>query len=121
MVETLQPDIRNMLSKIVGELLLFPSTAPLESVCIEILGELLRPQRSHRYLLVIDDVVNNLVNTVPIKSVSTGEVEKHFVDHWLFIYEPPTYLIADNGKQFKSKFFLDVRHILSIQNTFTTK
>ena len=41
------------LRKNVGSLKLFPAKAPLESVCIDILGELIRRPRGHRYLSLI--------------------------------------------------------------------
>ena len=111
---------RLKLRKNVGELKLFPATAPNESVCIDILGELVRTPRGHRYLLVITDRFTKMTKTVPMKGVSAGEVAKHFVDNWVFNYGPPTDLLADNGKQFTSKFFLDVCRILNIHNSFTT-
>lgn len=39
--------------KNVGERPLFPSTAPFESVCLDILGELVRTPRGHRYVISI--------------------------------------------------------------------
>ena len=46
---------RVKLRKNVGELKLFPANAPLESVCIDILGELSKTPQGYRYLLVITD------------------------------------------------------------------
>lgn len=34
-------------------------------------------------------------------------------------YDPPIDLIAENGRHFTSKFFLEVCPILNIHNTFT--
>ena len=108
------------LRKNVGELKLFPSTAPLESVCIDILGELIWSPRGNKYLLVIVDRFTKLVRTVPLKRITSSEVARAFVNHWVFAYGPPAELIADNGKQFTSKFFLDVCRILNVHNAFTT-
>lgn len=61
-----------------------------------------------------------MTNTVPIKSVSAGEIAKHSVDNWVFNYCPPTDLIGKNIKQFTFKFFFDVCRILKVHNSFTT-
>lgn len=76
------------LRKNVAELTHFPVTGPLESVCIDILGEFVRRQLGHRYLLAITDRFTELVKTVSMKGVSAGEVTKHFVDHWVCNYGP---------------------------------
>ena len=99
---------------------MFPANAPLESVCIDILGELVRTPRGNRYLLVIVDRFTKLVKTVPLKNISASSVARAFVTHWVFNFGPPTDLISDNGKQFTSKFFLDVCRILKVHNAFTT-
>ena len=114
------PRNRIKLRKNFGVLTLFPANAPLESVCIDILGELARTPRGYRYILVITDRFTKLVRTVPLKGVSAAEVARQFVTHWVFAYGPPTDLIDDDGRQFTSRFFQDVCRILSIHNAFNT-
>ena len=111
---------RVMLRKRQKNLRLFPATAPLESVAIDILGELIRTPRGNRYLLVIVDRFTKMVRTIPIKTITAAEVAKHFVHDWIFHYGPPVDLIADNGKQFTAKFFQDVCRTLNVNNIFTT-
>ena len=89
-------------------------------MCIDIVGELLRSPRRNKYLLVIVDRFTKLVRTVPLKRITASEVARAFVNHWVFGYGPPAELIADNGKQFTSEFFLDVCRILNVHNAFTT-
>ena len=76
--------------------------------------------RGNKYLLVIVDRFTKLVRTVPLKGISASEVARAFVTHWVFSYGPPADLIADNGRQFTSRFFLDVCRILNVHNAFTT-
>ena len=111
---------RIKLRKNVGPLKLFPAKAPLESVSIDILGELVRTQRGNRYILVVTDRFTKLVKAIPLKGVSAAEVAKAFVEHWVFNFGPPSELISDNGRQFTSRFFMDVCRILTIHNAFTT-
>ena len=68
--------------------------------------------------MVITDRFSKLVRTIPLKTVSSVEVAKAFVDNWVFTYGPPEDLISDNGKQFTSWFFLDVCRILNVHNSF---
>ena len=111
---------RIKLRKNVGELQLFPATAPLESVAIDVLGELIRTQRGNEYLLVITDRFTKLTKTVPMKGISAAEVARHFVNEWVFNYGPPKELLADNGGCFTAKFFQSVCKILNVHNQFTT-
>ena len=80
---------RVKLRKNVGEVKLFPANAPLESVCIDILGELSKTPRGYRYLLLITDRCTKLVRTVPLKGISASAVAQAFVTHWVFTYGPP--------------------------------
>ena len=103
-----------------GQLKLFPAKAPLESVCIDILGELIRTQRGNRYILDVTDRFTKLVEAIPLKGVFAAEVAKAFVEHWVFNFGPPSELISDNGRQFSSRFFQEVCGILTIHNVFIT-
>ena len=81
--------------------------------------ELVRTPRGNRYILVIVYRFTKLVKSVPLKNISAISVARAFVTHWVFNFGPPTYLISNNGKQFTSKFFLDVCCIMKIHNAFT--
>ena len=70
----------------VQQLQLFPPSGPLESVVIDVLGELLKTARGNQYLLEISDRITKLTRTVPLKGVSAAEVAKAFVGHWAFNY-----------------------------------
>lgn len=82
----------------VGDLTLFPANAPLESVRIDISRELIYTPRWNRYILFIVDRLKTLVRSVLLNGVPAGEVFLAFFTHWVFLYGPPTDLIADNGK-----------------------
>ena len=67
---------RIKLRKSVKELQLFPASAPLESVSIDVLGELLKTARGNQYLLVVSDRFTKLTKSIPLKGVSAAEVAK---------------------------------------------
>lgn len=98
---------------------LFPETAPLEFVGIDILGPLRKTGSGHEYILVITDRFAKMAVIVPLKTVTVYTVAKAFCERWLFVYGPPRNVISDNGKQSASKFFLAVCGSLRVRNLFT--
>lgn len=104
-----------------SEMKLFPPSAPLEYVAIDILGELPKTKRKNKYLLIISDRFSKLVRTVPMKRITAAAVAEAFVRDWTFVYGPPVYLLSDNGPQFTSKVFQEVCQILRVSNVFTTR
>lgn len=78
----------------------------------------MRTARVLRYLLVIRDCFTKLLRTVNLSSVTTAEVSKQFVNHWVFSYGPSIGLIAYNGRQFTFKLFQNVCKILNAQKSF---
>ena len=103
-----------------SELKTFPPSGPLEYIAIDILGELPRTPRGHRYLLVMTDRYSKLTRTVPLRKITAETVAQAFITHWVFVYGAPVKLLSDNGSQFTSRFFLAVCKILSIESVFTT-
>ena len=111
---------RFKLRKSVKELQLFAASAPLESVSIDVLGELLKTARGNQYLLVISDRFTKLTKSIPFKGVSAAEAAKAFVNEWVLNYGTPKEILSDNGKCFTAKFFQDVCRIMNVHNSFTT-
>lgn len=64
------------------------------------------------------DLVTKMTDMVQMNGVSSDELAKHFAHNWVFNYGPPTDLLADNGRYFTYKFFLDVFLILKIHASF---
>lgn len=90
--------------------------APLTYIATDILGEVVRPKRGYRDLLVITDRFSKSVRTVPVKRITVAAVARAFVFHWVFIYIPPVTLLSGNGSQFNLKFFQDMCRIFGIRN-----
>lgn len=72
-----------------GKRRMLPATAPLEYVAIDVLGELIRTQRRNKYLFVIPDRFTKRTETVSMRGILASEVAKHFVNEWVFNYDPP--------------------------------
>ena len=77
---------------------LFPLTRPLESQSIDLLGPLLKTEKSHRFLLVMSDHFSNLTHVLPFRRIDAYTVAVAFVEAWVFKYGPPRPLISDNGR-----------------------
>ena len=99
---------------------LFPASAPLEFVAIDILGPL-NPasQDGNKFVLVITDRFSKLTRAIPMRTITALNVAKEFVQHWICAYGPPKYLLSDNGSQFTSKLFAFVCAQFGIKNLFT--
>ena len=55
-----------------------------------------------------------------MKSTSAKTVAKAFVQHWIFVYGNPVWVLSDNVPQLAAKFFQDVCRILGTKNQFTS-
>ena len=80
-----------------SEMKLFPATAPLDSVAIDILGPLPKSSRGFIFMLVISDRFTKLTQVVPLKRITAYDVAVAFVEHWVFKYAAPATLLSDKG------------------------
>ena len=99
---------------------IFPATRPIESLAIDILGQLTKSRKGNRFLLVMSDRFSKLTHVVPLRRIDAYTVAVSFVEAWVFKYGPPKTLISDNGKRFASKFFQAVCSLPGISNIFTS-
>jgi Integrase zinc binding domain len=87
-------------------LTLFPPTAPMEFVAMDILGPLTTTPRGNRFLLVVTDRFTKLTRAYPLASTTADVVARTFFEGWVAAgYGIPHVLLTDNGTQFVSKFF----------------
>lgn len=99
---------------------LFPASAPLEYVAIDILGPLPKTSHGNRFLLVMTDRFSKLTRTVPLRTTTALVCARAFCDHWVYSYGAPRHVLTDNGPQFTAKFFHAVCRELGIEKVFTT-
>jgi transposase InsO family protein len=99
---------------------LFPASAPLEFVAIDILGPLPKTGHGNRFLLVITDRFSKLTRTVPLRTTTALVCARAFCDPWVYAYGAPRHVLTDNGPQFTAKFFHAVCRELGIETVFTT-
>jgi transposase InsO family protein len=100
---------------------LFPPSAPMEFIAMDLLGPLTLTERGNRFLLVVTDRFSELTRAYPLASTTAEVVAKVFFDGWFSAgYGIPRILLTDNGTQFVAKFFQTFCKILGIKQVFTS-
>ncbi len=111
---------RLRLRKRVTGIKLFPATAPLEDIAMELPGPFLKTPRGDIHLLANVDRYSKLVRTVLLERVTYFKIAKAFTTHWVFTNEAPNMLLTNNRKQFNSRLMLQTNRIPSTKELFTT-
>lgn len=104
----------------VQQMLLIPSTVPLESVAIDGLEKFIKTTPGNQYFLIITDRLTELTESVLLRNASACKAATTFVHESFLNYRPSGILLADNGKAFTEKVIQNVCRILNVQNLFTT-
>jgi hypothetical protein len=100
---------------------LFPPSAPMEFIAMDLLGPLTLTERGNQLLLVVTDRFSKLTRAYPLASTTAEVVAKVFFDGWVSAgYGIPRILLTDNGTQFVAKFFQTFCKILGIKQVFTS-
>ena len=100
---------------------LFPPSAPMEFIAMDILGPLTTTERGNRFLLVITDRFTKLTRAYPLSTTTADVVARTFFEGWVASgYGIPNVLLTDNGSQFLAKFFQTFCKILGIKQVFTS-
>lgn len=87
---------------------LFPPTAPLEAIEVDILGPLPASRSGDSHLLVITDRFAKLKRTIPLGRTKEFYVANAFSKNLTCVYGPTLSLLTDNGPYFNSKFYQEV-------------
>lgn len=77
-------------------------------MAIDILGRFLRIKRRNLFVLMITDWYTKLTKAMPMKNIGAKDVEQALVKQWVANYEPPLWLLSDDGRQFAAKVFTHI-------------
>ena len=93
--------------------------ARFDHVHIDIVGPL--PQ-SHGYthILTCIDRFTRWPEAIPISTVTTETVARHFVERWIALYGCPSTITTDRGQQFESDLFSSLTRMLGTERIRTT-
>lgn len=79
------------------QLKLFPGTEPLTYVPIDILDLLIEINNGSIALLAVPNQLSKLTGTVPSGRSTAQDIAAAFTTQWVFLYGPPSILLADIG------------------------
>lgn len=109
---------RIFLRKRASPLKLFLLFEALKTVANDIIGPLPKSQRGFRYIVVIADQLTKLFQVVPVRHTSYLNFGQAFLEHWVYRYENPKTLLADDEK-IPCKIFQGVYQLLQVSDVFT--
>ena len=96
------------------------SGAPMEKICIDILGPLPMSCQKNKYILVITDIFTKWTEAVPLPDQEARTVTKAFIDTFVSRFGTPLQVHSDQGRNFEAKVFQEMCTYLQIEKTRTT-
>ena len=96
------------------------SGAPMEKICVDMLGPLPLTHQNNKYILVISDVFTKWTEAIPLPDQEALTVTKAFVDTFVSRFGTPLQVHSDQGRTFEAKLFQDMCTYLQIEKTRTT-
>ena len=96
------------------------SGAPMEKVCLDILGPLPLTQQKNRYILVITDIFTKWTEAIALPDQEACSITKAFVDTFVSRWGTPLQVHSDQGCNFEAKIFQEMCTYLRIEKTRTT-
>ena len=86
-----------------------PSLQPMYFICVDLIGEFYSPtSHGHHYALPAVCMLTGFTWCIPLKTKTTEEVTKAYLDHIYSIFEGSVKIRTDNGTEFKNKLFKEV-------------
>ena len=98
----------------------YRSGISMERICIDIVGPYPDSYRGNRYALVVTDCFTKYVEIYAMPNQEAATVAQILTKEFFSRYGVPTYLHSDQGTQFESVLFAEMRKLLGITKTRTT-
>ena len=96
------------------------SGAPMEKVCLDILGPLPLTQQKNRYILIKTDIFTKWTEAIALPDQKACSITKAFVDTFVSRLGTPLQVYSDQGCNFEAKIFQEMCTYLQIEKTRTT-
>ena len=93
---------------------------PMERLAIDILGDFPVTERGNKYILVIGDYFTKWTECHPLPNIEARTVATVLIEQVVSRFGIPRQLHSDQGRQFESKLFSEMCHLLQIEKTRTT-
>ena len=98
----------------------FPSGNPMQRIHIDIVGPLPRTRRGNRYILTAQCSFTKWVEAFPIPNQRATTCAKVLVRNWICRFGVPDSIHSDQGRNFESKVFEEICHLLQMKKTRST-
>ena len=93
---------------------------PFERIAMDLIPGLPETINGNKHILVVVDYFSKWVEAYPLKRMDAATIASVFVSEFVSRFGAPESLHTDQGKNFDSKLFKDVCHLLGIKKTRTT-
>ena len=88
----------------------------MEFISMDLIGEFHPPSgKGHRYALIVICMLTGYMFCIPLKTKTTAEVVKAYVDNVDAKVEGSLKILSDNGTEFKTQLFTDVATELGVE------
>ena len=92
---------------------------PFENIALDIL-KLPLTERGNQYLLVIEDFFSKWVEAFPLERTNAPSVAHCVLNGWIARFGCPYTILSDQGREFESKLFKSLNHMLQSKKLRTT-
>lgn len=96
-----------------------PPIARFKHVHMDIVGPLPMCE-NYRYCLTLIDRFSRWPEAIPLKNITAQCVCRAFIDNWVARFGSPETITTDQGTQFESKMFTELRRIIGCNRIRTT-
>ena len=93
---------------------------PMERVAMDIVGPLPRTKRGNRFIIVVSDYFSKWTEAYAVIDHEAVTVATKLIEEWISRFGVMQYLHTDQGREFESKLFTELCHLLEIRKTRTT-
>ena len=111
---------KNPIKKRRAPLLKYQVGMPLERVALDITGPWPVSNSGNRYTLVVSDYFTKWAEAYPIPDQEAKTVAEVFVNQFVARFGAPMLIHTDQGRNFESKLFKEMCHLLGVKKTRTT-
>ena len=111
---------KNPVRKRRAPLLKYQVGLPLERVAMDITGPWPMSQGGNKYVLVVSDYFTKWAEAYPMPDQEAKTVAEVFVKQFVARLGAPMIIHTDQGRNFESKLFKEMCHLLGVKKTRTT-
>jgi len=91
---------------------------PFEVVSLDVVS--MPTSRGFKYVLSIIDMKTRLLSAIPLVDMHSATITNAFLKRWIFVYGPPSAVHSDQGTQFLSRIFTELKDSFGIHTSHSS-